>query len=126
MDFWHGLILDRTQAVCPQLCAQIRKQIVSGSLENETRLPSRRETAAALEINPNTVQKAYKQLEDEGIIVTDGNLGSIVRCTEAVRCRLREDATCEMAAEFVSRAKELKLSYKQALDLISSAWETLP
>ncbi len=126
MDFWHGLMLDRTQAVCPQLCRYIRSRVVSGSLTNDTRMPSRRETAAALEINPNTVQKAYKQLEDEGILVTDGNLGSLVRCSEAVRMRLCEQAKREMACGFVQKARELGLTYKQALDLISDTWESIP
>ncbi len=85
-------------------------------------MPSRRETAAQLEINPNTVQKAYKQLEEEGILSTD-NSGSQISCPESTRLRLREECLREIGKEFVSQVQELQLSFKETMDLLSELWE---
>lgn len=48
----------------------LRKLIVSGSLPSDQKLPSVRELASSLAINPNTIQRAYRELEQEGYICT--------------------------------------------------------
>lgn len=125
MNPWQDLTLNRREPVCPQLVRQVKRMLLLGRLENGERLPSRRETAAALEVNPNTVQKAYKQLEEEGIILTDGNQGSIVHCSPETYSRMEGELTRGMAAEFVTSAKELHLSFKQTVDLLSGLWEEI-
>ena len=105
-----------------QLNRRIKQLLVSGQLTDGAFLPSRRETAAQLEINPNTVQKAYKQLEEEGILSTD-NSGSQISCPESTRLKLREELLREMGKEFVSHMQELQLSFKDAIDLLSQLWE---
>ncbi|MCR5273142.1 MAG: GntR family transcriptional regulator [Lachnospiraceae bacterium] len=52
--------------------------IVSGVMKNDEKLPSVREIASSLAINPNTIQRAYKQLETEGYIYTISGKGSFV------------------------------------------------
>ncbi len=124
MDLWQGLKLDHREPVCPQLVYQVKRMLLLGRLDEGERLPSRRETAAALEINPNTVQKAYRQLEEEGIIATDGNSGSVVRCSPETRSRIEAELTREVAAAFAASARELGMSFKQAVDLLSELWES--
>lgn len=53
-----------------QIMDALRQQIASGVLRQEEKLPSVRELAASLSINPNTIQRAYRQLEMEGWIAT--------------------------------------------------------
>ena len=55
-----------------------REQIASGILNSGDRLPSVRELAASLTINPNTIQRSYRQLEAEGWIVTVPGKGCFV------------------------------------------------
>ena len=53
-----------------------------GQLKNAVtgqKLPSRREVAAQLQVNPNTVQKAFKLMEDEGYVRTSSTSGSVTR-----------------------------------------------
>lgn len=64
--------------VYAQIVDQIKRAIASGSLTTGDSLPSLRETALKLRINPLTVGKAYKQLEQEGLIETRHGLGSYV------------------------------------------------
>ena len=61
-----------------QIADGYREQILSGILLPEDRLPSVRELASTLTINPNTIQRAYRQLEMEGWIATVPGKGCFV------------------------------------------------
>jgi GntR family transcriptional regulator len=64
--------------VYAQIVDQIKRAIASGAIRLGESLPSLRETAVRLRVNPLTVSKAYKQLEIEGLIETRHGLGSFV------------------------------------------------
>lgn len=61
-----------------QIMDALRQQIASGVLRQEEKLPSVRELAASLSINPNIIQRAYRQLEMEGWIATVPGKGCFV------------------------------------------------
>ena len=90
----------------------LRQLILSGALPEGDRLPSVRELAVSLTINPNTIQRAYRELEQEGYIVSVPGKGSFVArgggARAARRAELREKLDA-LAAEFeavgVSRAE---------------------
>ncbi len=63
--------------------------IVSGALGADEKLPSVRELAQSLAINPNTIQKAYTQMENEGYIYTVSGKGSFACQDKAVMDRMR-------------------------------------
>ena len=75
-----------------QIIDSFREQISAGVLQPGEKLPSVRELAAGLAINPNTIQRAYRQLEMEGWIVTVPGKGCFVgsdqRAAEAEKKRL--------------------------------------
>ena len=64
--------------VYQQLIDQVKRDIALGRLALEEKLPTVRQLAAQLAINPNTIAKAYRQLEQEGIIVTKPGTGAFV------------------------------------------------
>ena len=90
----------------------LRQLILSGALPEGDRLPSVRELAVSLTINPNTIQRAYRELEQEGYIVSVPGKGSFVAHGGGARAarmaKLREKLSA-LAAEFeavgVSRAE---------------------
>ena len=90
----------------------LRQLILSGALPEGDRLPSVRELAVSLTINPNTIQRAYRELEQEGYIVSVPGKGSFVAHGGGARAarmaELREKHSA-LAAEFeavgVSRAE---------------------
>lgn len=61
-----------------QLITQVRRAVRAGRLRQGDRLPTAREVVAALTINPNTVLKAYTQLEVEGLVSSRPGLGTFV------------------------------------------------
>ena len=90
----------------------LRQLMLSGALPPDSKLPSVRELAMSLAINPNTIQRAYRELEQEGYIVSVPGKGSFVSrdsgAREARRAELTEQLLA-LAAEFdalgVSRAE---------------------
>ena len=59
-----------TRPFYQQIKDNVRHLVVSGALKKDDKLPSVREFAASLAINPNTIQRAYRELENEGYIYT--------------------------------------------------------
>jgi|HubBroStandDraft_1064217.scaffolds.fasta_scaffold75110_2 GntR family transcriptional regulator len=77
----RGLIVinaDLQDPVHLQVSGQIQALIESGELEPGTRLPTVRQLAHDLDIAPNTVMRAYGTLRDAGLIVSDGQRGTVV------------------------------------------------
>jgi GntR family transcriptional regulator len=71
------------RAVYLQIIDQVKRDIALGRLAKEERLPTVRQLAQQLAINPNTIAKAYRQLEQEGIIVTRVGAGPSSRISTA-------------------------------------------
>ncbi|MCD4830980.1 MAG: GntR family transcriptional regulator [Anaerohalosphaeraceae bacterium] len=76
MEFRIDNTCDR--AVYQQIIDQVKRQIAIGSIAPDDKLPTVRALAVSLVINPNTIAKAYRQLEREGIISTRPGLGTFV------------------------------------------------
>lgn len=67
-----------------QISAGIKELIISGALRTDEQLPSVRELSVSLTVNPNTVQRAYRNLESEGIIYSIRGRGNFVAKVEKV------------------------------------------
>ena len=65
-----------SRPIYEQVKSALRKLIVSGAMSPDEKLPSVRELAAQLVINPNTIQRAYRELEQEGYILSVPGKGS--------------------------------------------------
>ena len=63
-----GWNLDKDKPICPQITERLSMLIARGTFEPDARLMSVREVAVEAGVNPNTVQKAFEQLEAKGII----------------------------------------------------------
>jgi DNA-binding transcriptional regulator YhcF (GntR family) len=90
-----------------QLSTVIAERIRRGSLAPGTRLPPVRALAGDLELAPNTVAKAYRALEDQGLIVGRGRRGTFVTDRLPKRLTGRELRLGEAADAFVRRGKQL-------------------
>lgn len=70
--------LDNDRPIYAQLVERLQIQIVSGAYRPGDKLPSVRDLAAVAAVNPNTMQKAFAELEKSGLIITQGTNGRIV------------------------------------------------
>ena len=87
----------------------LRKLIVSGSLPSDQKLPSVRELASSLAINPNTIQRAYRELEQEGYICTVPGKGSFA-CARTDVDEERKSALLHQFDETVGELRYLGVS----------------
>lgn len=122
MPFLLDTKLNDREPVYLQIVRQVKVQMAIGRLRPGEPLPSRRELAALLGINPNTVQKAYRLLEEEGILSTEQSVRSEVQGTAATLSRIRTELTREAADDFIRRAQELGLDFQEAVRLLSDQW----
>ncbi|MCF0131990.1 MAG: GntR family transcriptional regulator [Pseudobutyrivibrio sp.] len=65
-----------SRPIYEQIKDGLRKLVISGAIKKDEKLPSVRDLATQLSINPNTIQKAYRELEQEGYIYTITGRGS--------------------------------------------------
>ena len=80
-----------SRPIYEQVKDSLRRLIVSGALPPDEKLPSVRELASQLVINPNTIQRAYRELEHEGYIVSVPGKGSLAREMAGVDSARREE-----------------------------------
>lgn len=122
LDF-NDLELNNKQPIYLQIIKYLKMQIHLGKLKNGDEVPSRRVLAAMLNINPATAQKTYKQMEDEGLIITMQNSKSIISLNDESLERIKKELTENEVKEFLKTAKDVKLSFKDVIDLISELWD---
>ena len=76
-----------TRPIYEQIKEQLRNLIMTGVIKSDEKLPSIREIAASLAINPNTISRAYRELENEGYIYTIPGKGSYSAPVKAIDTR---------------------------------------
>ena len=89
---------DSGKPIYTQLAEEIMRRAVRGELAPGDRIPSAREFAATHVVNPNTVARAYQELERDGFIVTRRGLGSFVTEDET-RIRTARDTLVQDALQ---------------------------
>ena len=79
-----------SRPIYEQIKDAIRRLIFSGAMAEGEKLPSVRELASELSINPNTIQRAYRELEAEGCVHSIPGKGSFVRKTDSISAAKRQ------------------------------------
>ena len=102
-----------------QVKDSLRRLIVSGALPPEEKLPSVRELASELAINPNTIQRAYRELEGEGYICSVPGKGSFA-CQRAGVDEQRKAALFKSFDETVTELRYLGVSDAELTERIST------
>jgi GntR family transcriptional regulator len=107
-----------------QVIRHFKEQIAKGFYEAGQEIPSRRELANQLKINPNTAQRAYKEMEEQRLIYTEGNMPSCITKDEATLKRLREELIIEAVDVFISSIKSINAPLPEVLELVQKKYET--
>ena len=115
--------LDSDRPIYAQLLERIQLQIVSGTYGPGDKLPSVRELAAEASVNPNTMQKAFAELERSGLIVTKRTSGRFVTEDKDMITQIRTQLAKEEALSFIEKMKELGFEKNDILALLSAVAE---
>ena len=122
IDF-SGFRAEDGSPIYVQLVRYVKRGVVSGAIGDGDELPSRRVVSALLGVNPNTVQKAYRALEDEGLIESHAGAKSRVSLTPEKREAVRQYLLSREALAAVRALKGAGLGRARALELISQLWD---
>lgn len=109
---------NKRDPVYVQVIRQFKEQIAKGILEPGEEIPSRRELANQLRINPNTAQRAYKEMEGEGLIYTEGNLPSRITNDETILNSVREELIIEAVHGFIRSVQSINVPLEEVLQLV--------
>ncbi len=112
--------LDTDRPIYAQLVERIQMQIVSGHYPPGGKLPSVRDLAAVAAVNPNTMQKAFAELERSGLIVTQRTNGRIVTEDEQRIRDIRSGLASEQVNNFFTKMKELGYAEAETLELLNT------
>lgn len=121
IDF-EGFVQTEGQPIYLQIMRYIKHGLASGIIADGEELPSRRALSAYLTVNPNTVQKAYRLLEEEGLVQSHAGAKSFVCATERQRAALRRELTENELRGMVRNMKGMGLTAKEAAALVEKLY----
>src|SRR3954454_17667615 len=112
----HPLDPDAAEPPYEQLRRQLASRAASGDLPPGTRLPTVRALAAELHLAVNTVAKAYRALETDGVITTEGRRGTFIASAHD------SAAAHDAAATYAALARLQGLTLPEAANLVERSW----
>ena len=102
-----------------QIIEEIKTRIVRGEYEAGSQVPPVRELAIEAGVNPNTVQRAFAQLESEGILKSDRTRGRFVTDEKSVLGELRKTMSSRFVTGMIKGMKELGMSDDEIIEAVS-------
>ena len=109
--------LDADRPIYAQLVERIQREIVSGKYQPGEKLPSVRDLAAVAAVNPNTMQKAFAELERSGLIMTQRTSGRTVTEDTELIANTREKLAAGHVRNFIDNMQELGYHTEEIKDL---------
>ena len=110
--------------VYQQIMDQVKRDIALGRLLKDEKLPTVRQLAGQLAINPNTIAKAYRQLEQEGIIVTKAGAGAFIANLDSNLSKtVRRKIVIEEIERIIVDAFHMQIEKQNLLDWFNNAVE---
>ena len=106
-----------------QILLFIKRGAVAGSILHGDELPSRRMLSALLGINPNTVQKAFKLLEEEGLIESRAGAKSTMKLSPEKIKELKKELVYEDLKLMILALKQTGIVKEEAVTLMQNLWE---
>lgn len=108
-------IFDNERPIYIQLAEFIRKDIISGKYKKGEKLSSVRELALIMKVNPNTMQKALTELENEKLIYTERTNGKFVTEDEKLIENTKKQLAKEKVNNYINSMKDIGINYESAV-----------
>ena len=121
VDF-SELRLNEESPIYLQIVRFIKIKMVNRQVRDGDELPSRRVLSAMLEVNPNTIQKAYRLMEEEGLLVSFAGSKSLLQFDESLVDKYRRELLVVEAERDIEEVKKMGLTVEEAIDLVKERW----
>ena len=117
LDFRSG------EPIYSQIVAQIRQMVAAGGLKPGDQLPTVRQMATDLSVNFNTVARAYRQLDEAGVISTQQGRGTYIleQPVPPNQHRIRRQRLNDLAERFIAEAERLGYAREEIVDSLAAA-----
>ncbi len=122
MISFDGFTMENGVPIYQQILLHIKRGVVAGTIADGDELPSRRLLSALLGVNPNTVQKAYRILEEEGLVQSHSGAKSYMVLDESKAAAIRSELVEEEAKSSLERLKSMGLSREDVIALVDRYW----
>jgi len=110
--------MDSSRPIYIQLVERITREIIAGKYQPGEKMPTVRELAETARVNPNTMQKAFSQLEQEGMLYADRTVGRYVtQDREKIKAKGRQLAR-QLGESFLADMKSLGLKEEEIIELL--------
>ena len=126
MISFESFVPDGNVPIYLQIVGYIKRGIVAGTIPDGAEMPSRRMLAALLGVNPNTVQKSYAMLEEEGLIHSRSGAKSCVAADDAAIRRLRGELLGQNLKTIIDAMKQMGMTLEDAQTALADHWEVTP
>lgn len=113
---------DNRDPVYVQVVRHFKEQIAIGKLEPGQEIPSRRELANQLKINPNTAQRAYKEMEEQGLIHTERNFPSTITKEEKILGGVREELLFNAVDSFLQAVRPINVPLDELMSIVKEKY----
>ena len=123
MISFEDFILEEDGPIYLQIIRYVKRGIVAGSIRNGEEMISRRALSALLGVNPNTIQKAYHLLEEEGIIRSRSGAKSCVEVDEGQKEEIRQSLLRQETLAWVQAMRQMGTGREDALALAERIWK---
>ena len=115
--------LNNDRPIYAQIVEIIQLRIISGRYPAGEKLPSVRELAAEAGVNPNTMQKAFMELERSGLITTMRTSGRVVTEDESMIREVKEEIAKQEIVNFFKKMREIGFSQEETINLAKSVYK---
>ncbi|MGX7109281.1 GntR family transcriptional regulator [Facklamia miroungae] len=115
--------LESNLPIYTQIIAWVKDQIVTGKYTPGYQLPSRRQLAKEWKVNPNTVQKAFKEMEDLGMIVTQPQRPSTITEDTRLISQLKYESIDQAIENLVDVLLPMDLQLEEVIQRITHAYQ---
>ena len=112
------LKIDNARPVYLQIEEYIRNAVITNVYPSGSRIPTVRELAAEIGVNPNTIQRAMTELEQQRLLISQGTSGKTVTEDRTVIDAIRQAAVDQALRDAYTRLKDLGLSMADAAQLL--------
>ena len=123
MISFESFVPDGNVPIYLQIVGYIKRGIVAGTIPDGVEMPSRRMLSALLGVNPNTVQKSYAMLEEEGLIHSRSGAKSCVAADDAAIRRLRGELLGQNLKTIIDAMKQMGMTLEDAQAALADHWE---
>lgn len=110
--------IDSSRPVYQQIMGYICQAVLSNTYPPGSRIPSVRDLAAEMKVNPNTIQRAMTELEQQGLLISNGTLGKSVTNDLTVVNTMRQASIRAAVDECRAKFHALGLSMEEAAQLL--------